>query len=86
MSLDWGRWREYQGAHGAMNAALSEVLDALGFEVWPFGLGGAWMVTGRRANNAAIFRMACCPGLGGSTSGQVRRRRGGEGPGTHVRE
>jgi tetratricopeptide (TPR) repeat protein len=31
------------------NVALSEVLDALGFEVWPFGLGGAWIVTGRRA-------------------------------------
>ena len=33
---------------GVMNGALSEVLDALGFEVWPFGLGGAWIVTGRR--------------------------------------
>lgn len=48
LSLDWGRWREYQGAQGAMNAALSEVLDTLGFEVWPCGLGGAWIVTGRR--------------------------------------
>ncbi|HEX9356808.1 MAG TPA: hypothetical protein VF933_23705 [Streptosporangiaceae bacterium] len=48
LSLDWYRWREYQGAHGVMNGALSEVLDALGFEVWPFGLGGAWIVTGRR--------------------------------------
>ena len=49
LCLDWDRWREYQGAHGVMNGALSEVLDALGFEVWPFGVGGAWIVTGRRA-------------------------------------
>ena len=35
------------GAQGVMNGALSEVLDALGFEVSPFGLGGAWIVTGR---------------------------------------
>jgi hypothetical protein len=56
LSLDWGRWREYQGAHDAMNAALSEVLDALGFEVSPFGLGGAWIVTGRRAGWEAAER------------------------------
>jgi hypothetical protein len=49
LSLDWGRWREYQGVQGLMNGALSEVLDALGFERWPFGVGGAWIVTGRRA-------------------------------------
>jgi hypothetical protein len=56
LSLAWGRWREYQGAHSAMNAAPSEVLDALGFEVWPFGLGGAWIVTGRRAGWEAAER------------------------------
>ena len=56
LSLDWDRWREYQGAHGVMNGALSEVLDALGFEVWPFGLGGAWIVTGRRAGREAAER------------------------------
>ena len=48
LSLDWDRWRDYQGAHEVMNGALPQVLDALGFEVWPFGLGGAWIVTGRR--------------------------------------
>ena len=48
LSLDWARWREYQGAHEAMNGALAQVLDALGYQVWPFGLGGAWIVTGRR--------------------------------------
>ena len=31
LSLDWDRWREYQGAQGVMNRALAEVLDALGF-------------------------------------------------------
>jgi hypothetical protein len=47
---------EYQGAHGVMNGALSAVLDALGFEVSPFGLGGAWIVTGRRAGREAAER------------------------------
>ena len=56
LSLDWDRWREYQGAQGVMNGALSEVLDALGFAVWPFGLGGAWIVTGRRAGWEAAER------------------------------
>jgi hypothetical protein len=53
LSLDWDRWREYQGV---MNGALSEVLDALWFEVRPFGLGGAWIVTGRRAGWEAAER------------------------------
>jgi hypothetical protein len=56
LSLDWDRWREYRGAQGVMNGALSEVLDALGFEVWPFGLGGAWIVTGRRAGREEAER------------------------------
>ena len=46
LSLDWDRWNEYHGAHEAMNGALAQVLDALGYRVWPFGLGGAWIVTG----------------------------------------
>lgn len=29
-----------------MNGALPQLLDALGFEVWPFGNGGAWIATG----------------------------------------
>jgi hypothetical protein len=49
LSLDWRRWREYQGTLGHMNGALAEVLGALGFEVRPFGQGGAWIVTGRGA-------------------------------------
>jgi hypothetical protein len=48
-SLDWGRWREYQGTLGLMNGALAEVLETLGFEAEPFGQGGAWIVTGRGA-------------------------------------
>ena len=39
-----------------MNGALSEVLDALGFEVSPFGLGAAWIVIGRRASWEASER------------------------------
>ncbi len=39
-----------------MNGALSEVLDARGFEVSPFGLGGAWIVAGRRAGWEAAER------------------------------
>jgi len=47
LALDWGRWLAYHGTQDAMNGALSEVLDALGFQVSPFGMGGAWIVTGR---------------------------------------
>jgi hypothetical protein len=56
LSRDWGRWREHQGTQDAMNAALSGVLDALGFEVSPFGVGGAWIVAGRRAGREAAER------------------------------
>jgi hypothetical protein len=48
LSLDWGRWLAYHGTQDAMNGALSEVLDGLGFQVSPFGVGGAWIVTGRK--------------------------------------
>jgi hypothetical protein len=48
LSLDWGRWLAYQGTQDVMNGALSEVLGGLGFQVSPFGVGGAWIVTGRK--------------------------------------
>jgi hypothetical protein len=48
LSLDWGRWVAYRGTQDVMNNALSKVLDALGFQVCPFGVGGAWIVTGRK--------------------------------------
>jgi hypothetical protein len=51
LSLDWDRWSEHQGTHAAMNRALAEVLDALGFRVQPFGQGDASLVTGRRAGD-----------------------------------
>jgi hypothetical protein len=51
LSLDWDRWGECQGAGRVMNEALAEVLEVLGFEVQPFGQGGASLVTGRRASN-----------------------------------
>jgi hypothetical protein len=46
LALDWDRRNEYHGAHEVMNGALAQVLDALGYQVWPFGNGGAWIVTG----------------------------------------
>jgi hypothetical protein len=48
LSLDWDRGLEYHEAHEVMNGALAQVLDALRYQVWPFGLGGAWIVTGHR--------------------------------------
>ena len=48
LSLDWDRWDEYHGVQETVNSALAEVLEALGFQVSPFGTGGAWIVTGRR--------------------------------------
>jgi hypothetical protein len=48
LSLDWGRWLAYHGTQDVMNGALSEVLGGLGFQVSPFGVGGAWIVTGRK--------------------------------------
>jgi hypothetical protein len=48
LSLDWGRWVDYHCTHAVMNGALSEVLHGLGFQVSSFGVGGAWIVTGRK--------------------------------------
>jgi hypothetical protein len=41
LSLEWDRGNEYHDMQDVMNGAL-------GFQVWPFGLGGAWIVTGRK--------------------------------------
>ena len=46
---DQRRYRTYQDAHQAMNAALGRVLTAFGYQLAPFGSGGAWLVTGRRS-------------------------------------
>jgi hypothetical protein len=46
LALDWGRGREQQGSQQAMNGALASVLKALGYQVRPFGTGGASLVTG----------------------------------------
>lgn len=45
LSLDWCRWHEYQGTQEVMNGALGHVLGVLGFQVAPFGSGGAHIVT-----------------------------------------
>ena len=44
---DQRRYRTYQDAHQAMNAALGRVPTAFGYQLAPFGSGGAWLVTGR---------------------------------------
>jgi hypothetical protein len=44
---DQRRYRTCQDAHQAMNAALGRVLAAFGYQLAPFGSGGAWLVTGR---------------------------------------
>ena len=46
---DQRRYRTYQDAHQAMNAVLGRVLTAFGYQLAPFGSGGAWLVTGRRS-------------------------------------
>jgi hypothetical protein len=46
---DQRRYPTYQDAHQAMNAALGRVLTVFGYQVAPFGSGGAWLVTGRRS-------------------------------------
>lgn len=53
LSIDGNRWSEYHGAHEVMNGALAQVLDALGYQVRPFGPGGAWIVTGRASDEEA---------------------------------
>jgi hypothetical protein len=45
---DQRRYRTDLDTHKAMNAALSRVLTAFGYELAPFGSGGAWLATGRR--------------------------------------
>ena len=46
---DQPRYNTYQDAHQAMNAVLGSVLTAFGYQLAPFGSGGAWLVTGRRS-------------------------------------
>ena len=46
---DQRRYHTYQDAHQAMNVALGRVPAAFGYQLAPFGSGGAWLVTGRRS-------------------------------------
>jgi hypothetical protein len=48
LAMDWERGRERQGTQEAMNRALAGVLKALGYQVRPFGTGGAYLVTESR--------------------------------------
>jgi hypothetical protein len=49
LALDWDRGSEHQGTQQAMNRALASVLKALGYQVRPFGTGGASLVTDSRS-------------------------------------
>jgi hypothetical protein len=51
LALDWERGREQQDTQQAMNQALASVLKALGYQVGPFGTGGASLVTEPRRGN-----------------------------------
>jgi hypothetical protein len=51
LTLDRDRGHEQQGAQQAMNRALASVLKALGYQVSPFGTGGASLVTEPRRGN-----------------------------------
>jgi hypothetical protein len=56
LALDWDRGREHQGTQQAMNRALASVLIALGYQVRPFGTGGASLVSEPRRPNSAAAR------------------------------
>jgi hypothetical protein len=57
LTLDWDRDREQRGTQQAMNSALASVLKALGYQVGPFGTGGASLVTEpRRSGPRAVPR------------------------------
>ena len=47
LSPDWGPWLVYHGTQDVMNGSLPEVLDGLGYQMLPFGMRGAWIVTDR---------------------------------------
>jgi hypothetical protein len=51
LTLDWDRGREHQDTQQAMNQALASVLKALGYQVSPFGTGGASLITEPRRGN-----------------------------------
>jgi hypothetical protein len=53
LALDWDRGREHQDTQQAMNRALASVLKARGYQVRPFGTGGASLVIGRRRSSAS---------------------------------
>lgn len=56
LALDWDRGREYHGTQLTMNRALADVLTALGYEVRPFGTGGATLVIGSERSTSVATR------------------------------
>jgi hypothetical protein len=64
---DQHRYRTYRDTHQAMNATLGRVLTAFGYQLAPFGSGGAWLVTGRRTRGTggrAVTALAIAPETG----------------------
>jgi hypothetical protein len=53
---DQRRHRAYRDTRQAMNAALGRFLSAFGYQVVPFGGGGAWLVTGHRRRGTGAGR------------------------------
>ncbi len=53
---DRDRYSTYRDVQQVMNDALADVLHAFGYEVCPFGSGGASLVTGRCAENGKVQR------------------------------
>jgi hypothetical protein len=56
ISLDEDRPAGYLRIHRVMNSVFGGLLAASGFLVVPFGNGGAWLVTGRRAAGQEVVR------------------------------
>ena len=54
--FDWDRYGSYHHTLQLMNAALGGVLDGFGYDVQPFGTGGAWLVSGRRDQKTGAER------------------------------
>jgi len=58
LALDWDRGREHHDTQQATNRALASVLKALGYQVGPFGTGGASLVTEPRRGGPPSARRA----------------------------
>lgn len=56
LSMNWNSYGRYRDTQDAMNDVVGGVLDIFGYEVEPFGSGGAWLVTGWRHQDSGAGR------------------------------